>query len=141
MVIPDFMKNIFSLIALTFLFLNTTFAQNDLCVNAVTLTPGTSCSFTTGTFNGATITSPAPSCAASASQDVWFKFVATNPTNRIFLEGVFGLNHGFEVIEGNCTGTSVFCINNDGTGESEATLTNTFTVGQTYFISHANQDT
>ena len=134
MVIPDFMKNIFSLIALTFLFLNTTFAQNDLCDNAVTLIPSNACSFTTGSFNGATISSPAPSCAASASQDVWFKFVATNATNRIFLEGVFGLNHGFEVIEGTCAGNSIICVNTKGAEFSDLNLRNAYVVGQTYFI-------
>jgi hypothetical protein len=107
---------------------------NDLCANATAITPGATCNFTSSVFTGSSISTAAPTCAATASQDVWFQFVATNPTNRIFLEGVFGLNLGFEVFEGSCTGTSIVCANTNGSDFSELFLGNNFTVGQTYYI-------
>ncbi len=107
---------------------------NDDCSNAISLTPGITCSNTTGTFSGATITGAAPSCAPEALQDVWYKFTATNVTNGIYLNAVSGLNHGLEIRQGGCNGTVVGCKNDYFGGNGESYFNNNFIVGQEYYI-------
>jgi hypothetical protein len=118
------------------LFLNviSVFSQNDLCSNAIALTPNTNCVTTNGTFNGATISDAAPSCASSASQDVWYSFVATDPTMSVTVFPLNGLNVAFDLLESSCNGTSVVCVGQFGVGTAESYFNNNFTVGTTYFI-------
>ncbi len=108
--------------------------QNDLCENAIVLTPSSSCVFTNGTFNGATNSSPAPSCGVNSIQDVWYKFVATEKTISVFISATAGLNHGFEIIEGSCSGTSLRCINFAQAGNSESYSNNNYVIGETYYV-------
>ena len=107
---------------------------NDRCVNATTLTPGTACNYTIGTFSGAMMNGPIPSCGTSASQDVWYKFTATDSTMRISLDAVSGLNHGFEIIQGSCNGPVLQCVNNNGSSISEGYFYYDFIPGQVYYI-------
>jgi hypothetical protein len=107
---------------------------NDECVNAVTLTPGATCNYTTGTFSGMTISSTAPSCGASSIQDVWYQFTATDSTMSILLSAQSGLNHGFQIIQGSCNGTVVQCVNSNGSSLSESYFNNNFIPGQVYYI-------
>jgi hypothetical protein len=109
------------------------FGQDD-CATAVTLTPNAACNYTTGSFSGMTIGAPAPACATSASQDIWFKFTATDSTMRISLSATSGLNHGFEIIQGSCGGTVVQCVNSNGSGISEGYFNNNFIPGQLYYV-------
>jgi hypothetical protein len=107
---------------------------NDECSTAINLTPGNLCNEISGTFSGSTLSGNSPTCAAAASQDVWYRFVATEKTMGISLKAVGGLNHGFEVISGDCSGETVICVNNAGFGNTESFLGNNFTVGVTYYI-------
>ncbi|AWH86600.1 hypothetical protein HYN59_16450 [Flavobacterium album] len=107
---------------------------NDLCADAIPLTPGTTCSYTTGTFNGATITGVGPSCSSGASQDVWYKFTATDVTMSVGLNANSSLNHGFEIYQGGCSGTQVACTNAYPSGWGENYFNNNFIVGQEYHI-------
>lgn len=110
-------------------------AQNDLCSNAISITPSTSCNVVVGSFNGSTISGSAPNCATSASQDVWYSFVATDRMMGITLFGTANISNGFEVYENNCSGAMIICRNaNNATGSSESILYNNFTVGSTYLI-------
>src|SRR5690554_3119749 len=106
---------------------------NDDCANALTLTPNTTCNYTPGTFSGA---SRGPiSCETGDHQDVWFQFVATSETNKIAVTPPGGINYGFEIIEGSCTGTSMFCIDNFSNMSTHETFTSSsYTIGNTYFI-------
>ncbi|MEI8059876.1 MAG: hypothetical protein WCG67_06930, partial [Ferruginibacter sp.] len=61
---------------------------NDHCSGAVTLTPGTSCVNTSGTFINANPTAGLASCGNSASADVWYKFIATTNFPTITLSSV-----------------------------------------------------
>ncbi|AEA45322.1 hypothetical protein Fluta_3350 [Fluviicola taffensis DSM 16823] len=122
--------------SLSFIFIAsifTAFGQNE-CVNAVSLTPNTTCINTTGSFSGMTISSTAPFCAASATQDVWYTFIATDATMSITLGSVSGLNHGFELIQGGCGGTSLQCINASSSSFGENYFNNNFVPGQLYTI-------
>ena len=109
-------------------------SQNDECANAIELTPANTCNAVSGSFNGATRTSPQPACASSASQDVWYRFTATQATMSITVAPASGLNVAFEVLEGSCAGTSVNCIGQFGGGSTEFYFGNIFTIGTTYFV-------
>lgn len=118
-----------------FFIIISSFSQNDLCSNAIEITPTTTCDVVVGFFNGATISSTAPSCATSASQDVWYSFVATDKMMGITLFGTSGVSNGFEVYETNCNGSVIICRNaNNATGSGESILYNNFTVGVNYLI-------
>ncbi|WP_235498568.1 hypothetical protein, partial [Flavobacterium sp. Leaf359] len=58
---------------------------NDSCAAAVQLTPGTSCVDTVGTFSGSLLNGAAPTCANTSSQDVWYRFTATEQTMSVNL--------------------------------------------------------
>ena len=107
---------------------------NDECANAVTLTPNLACTYTYGSFSGMTISSAAPACGASSSQDIWYKFTATDVTMSITLSAETYLNHGFEIIQGGCGGTVLYCVNTVSAGYSEGYFNNNFVPGQVYYI-------
>ena len=107
---------------------------NDLCANAAELTPNNTCGLVYGTFSGALMDGGTPSCAASSSQDVWYKFTATATSMSVQLGGTSGLNHGFQVFQGSCNGTEVICRNQNGSGSGESASLTLLTIGQTYFI-------
>lgn len=111
------------------------YSQNDLCSNAISITPSSACNVTVGSFSGATINSAAPNCATSASQDVWYSFVATEEMMGITLFGTSGISNGFEVYENSCAGSLIICRNaNNTVGSGESILYNSFNVGTTYLL-------
>ncbi len=116
-------------------------AANDDCIDAISITPSVSpnCNYVTGSFSGAalgTIT-----CETGNHQDVWYQFVATAEIHRVTLAGTTGLNHGFELIDGSCSGSSMICVNSNGTGLSEMHTSDQFVIGNTYFIRVFNAQT
>ncbi len=127
------MKKFYTLIIFLFI-AHLSVGQNDLCANAIVLTPSSSCVFTNGSFSGATISSPAPSCGINAMQDVWYKFVATEQTISVFISATAGLNHGFEIMQGSCAGSSLKCINFNPSGNSESYSNNNYVIGETYYV-------
>ncbi len=127
------MVRIFTFITSLCLFTLSAFANDD-CSNAITLTPNTTCVNTSANFNAMTIVAPNPSCAASASQDMWFKFIATDSTMSIHLGSVSSLNHGFSILNGSCAGNVITCVNNSGAGFGESYFNNNFIPGTEYFI-------
>lgn len=128
------MKKIY-LLVISFFCVTSVHSQNDLCENAIALTPGSTCVTTQGSFSGSTISSPLPNCANSASQDVWYSFMATDKMMGITLFGTAGISNGFQVYESSCSGAVVICSNtNNASGSGESILYNNFTVGVTYLI-------
>ncbi|MBN8642926.1 MAG: T9SS type A sorting domain-containing protein [Flavobacteriales bacterium] len=109
-------------------------AQNDLCDNAIALSPSNNCNYVTGSFNGSSISTAPPSCTPNASQDVWYSFVATEQTIQITLQANSNVNHAFEVFQGSCTSNSLVCVNNNGISFGETYINNNFIVGQTYYV-------
>jgi len=107
--------------------------DNDLCANASVLIPGNACATTSGTFNGATLDGVS-TCNATASQDVWFQFEATNPTMSITLPSNSEIDLGMEIKTGSCSGASLGCINANAVNATERFTQNNFIVGETYFI-------
>ncbi|WP_333695715.1 hypothetical protein, partial [Flavobacterium sp.] len=107
---------------------------NDLCSGAIALTPNTNCVSTSGTFSGSSNTGTSTTCFANSLQDVWYSFVATDPTMSVSVTNGVNLNLGFEIITGSCSGTSFVCDNSSSSTTNEFYLNNNFTVGQTYYV-------
>lgn len=112
-------------------------AQNDLCSNAINLIPNTTCSSSSGNFANAQLDGNPSSCAPNASQDVWFKFTATDPTMYVEVSNSIniGLDVAMEIYSGDCNGTLITCKNETiATQGYEGYFNNNFVVGQTYYI-------
>ena len=106
---------------------------NDLCAGITTITSSTSCNYTTGNMYASTVTAltvAAPNCAATATQDVWYRFVAQthNPTITLSNVGADFQNARMQLLTA-CSGspTSLYC----GTNSIAA---NFLTPGTAYFI-------
>ncbi len=121
---------------LLFLVVENSFAQNDLCDNAIVLTPAIDITWygnsTLGTFIGATIGSPAPTCAPNSSQDVWYKFVATATLMTVSLQS-YNQNYGVQVFENSCSGAIMGCVNLQA-NQTDDFASNNFIVGNTYYV-------
>ncbi|MBX7202336.1 MAG: T9SS type A sorting domain-containing protein [Bacteroidia bacterium] len=116
-------------------------SANDECANAIAIQPGITCTPVIGSFAASTLSGNVPACAPSASQDIWFSFVATEITLNIQISAVSGLNHGFEIYFNNCAGDMIACVNNSGSGNSENYFNNNFIIGASYFIRVFNANT
>ncbi|TPD65386.1 T9SS type A sorting domain-containing protein [Flavobacterium microcysteis] len=114
---------------------------NDTCATAVVLTPNSSCVNTAGTFSGALLDGGVPSCAANSSQDVWYRFTATEQTMSIFVSRVdtsWFINFAMEIYEEGCNGNLFKCV---APNQNAATYFNSnFTVGRTYYVRLLNPD-
>ncbi|MFP9119353.1 hypothetical protein ACLI08_16310, partial [Flavobacterium sp. RNTU_13] len=106
---------------------------NDLCANATQLTPGTACTYTSGTFSGA-LNDGGTSCVATASQDVWYKFTATDPTMKVTVPAIYDLNHAIQIFQGGCNGSLFACANTSGQNGTETVFRNDFIPGQEYYV-------
>ena len=111
---------------------------NDLCTGAITLTPGATCSSTSGTLNLSTptVVAVASGCVAAGTYyDVWYSFVATAVTHTVTL-GSLGSSFTaprIQIFSGSCAGlVPVGCA-------SSTTLTQGgLGIGTTYFVRIAN---
>lgn len=108
--------------------------SNNICSNAQTIIPQSTCVNIPGTFSGSSMSTTSPNCASDATQDVWYQFLATSSTNLISLTASSGLNHGFEIYEGSCSGIMLHCVNNTGINAAETGIFNDFNIGTSYFI-------
>lgn len=120
---------------------------NDNCDYAATLTPSATCTPTSATTIGATISSPAADCIdVYGGNDVWFSFTAATALASIKVSNLQPSNSaadigevGFSVYGGNCSalGSSIACgfSNYFETDISDdPLLVSGLTVGQTYLI-------
>lgn len=107
---------------------------NDECSSATTLNVNATCSFTSGTTNGATGNSLA-GCSGTADDDVWYSFVATNSVQNITVNPLDNIDLVIQVYSGNCAGLLTNqCMDNTFTGQSETVNLVGLTAGQTYFV-------
>ncbi|MEO0045448.1 MAG: putative adhesin [Bacteroidota bacterium] len=110
---------------------------NDQCAGAITLTvnPTNTCTTsTTGTTIGADESQPA--CSGSADDDVWYQFIATNPTHAISVTPNTLYDAVFEVFEGTCVGglNSWSCNDTTAANAIEGGVISGLTVGATYYV-------
>jgi hypothetical protein len=109
---------------------------NDDCSGAVSLTPGTTCSNTSGTMDLATTTTGLPAgCESGGTHyDVWHKFVAASTYELISISslGANITNPELQLYSGSCGSlTSVAC------GTTSITATG-LTIGNTYYVRVSN---
>jgi len=108
---------------------------NDLCANATTLIPTSECNYIAGSFSGAMLNSTAPTCATTASQDVWYQFTATSETMSVYVERTsfnWDMYFALEIYEDSCTGNLFRC--RPSQLNSNNYYNNDFMVGKTYFL-------
>lgn len=112
---------------------------NDSCANAITIVPEVeTCSFSVkANFGGSTIGNPA-SCTPGASQDVWYKFVATNKMMLVSFSANNTIDVAVELYDGSCSGNLLICRNYNGLGASDGAFYNNFVIGNTYYLRAVN---
>jgi len=113
---------------------------NDEPCGAVPLTPGVTCSPTTGDVNLASQTKPYGSCDynyTSSSNDVWYSFVATNTSHLINVQGSADFQAVVQAYSGtSCSGTltSIGCYSASSTGSLASLQLTGLTVASTYYV-------
>ncbi len=131
------MKNGLFFILLFTSLLFKSYAQNDDCSTAISITSNTTsvCNQVVGNTAGAT-QSAEPACTGNNDDDVWYKFVASSTTCSLTLNASASFNAVLEVFSGSCGAlTSLFCVNNNPfVGGIETTHLTGLTIGNTYFI-------
>lgn len=127
---------IFIFLTLLTLQFNHAFAQpaNDVCVNAVTLTSSTTCSYTVVTAPGGTESIPGTTTPGTDDDDVWYKFTAQATTHVITVDGFNTYDPVVEIRSGACVGTGIQYVDASGVGGIETLTVNSLTVGNTYLI-------
>lgn len=97
------------------------YITNNECINADTLDvgkPGEACSSIEGRIQGATLSTSA--CVSSYTNDVWFKFKATESKHFITVTGATDFNPIIQFYPGDCNSTPLACENkNNSKGSSE----------------------
>lgn len=108
--------------------------SNDLCQNATVLLHSEACAPEYGTLLNSTISSTVPNCATNSSQDVWYQFVATEINLKINLNVYNGNDFGFQIFEGNCSGTLFSCYIRNPLVSFDGVTYNNFIIGETYYL-------
>lgn len=106
---------------------------NNQCAGAITLNQGTSCNPVNGTVAYATESQIA--CSGTANNDVWYSFTANTTGASITVNGSPSFDAVYEVFTGTCVNlTSLSCVDTGIEGETESSVLNNLTIGQTYYI-------
>lgn len=111
---------------------------NDGCLgsSAVLLPMSTTCTFTAATSCGAT-SSGFSSCSGTQDDDVFFRFVANATTALVSVSPSTGYDAAIQVLTGPC-GSGMqqvgSCMNNNGSGGTEALVVSGLTIGTQYFV-------
>jgi gliding motility-associated-like protein len=112
---------------------------NDECATAISITPSTSCSYTTYNNTGATASSgaPAPSCSSYSGGDVWFKVVVPLGGHLIIDTQTGGITDGgMAIYSGTCGALTEIQCNDDGSTNGAMPMIDAsgLTVGSTIYI-------
>ncbi|MDB5270939.1 MAG: C-terminal target protein [Hymenobacter sp.] len=117
--------------------------DNDECATATLLVAGTSAQPVDGSSNFGTVSTPAPTpttaCAVPVNQDVWYRFVATQPAHNVVVQIPDQGTILIDAFAGICAGfTRLACTNHlSSPGNLNATVTLPLTnlvAGQTYYV-------
>ncbi len=108
---------------------------NDDCSGAVALTVyGPVCGgAVTGNVAGATL-SLAATCAGTADDDVWYKFVATAAVHNITVVGSASFDAVVDLRSGACNGSNISCADVTASGGTEVINATGLVVGNTYYV-------
>ncbi len=126
---------------------NTTFTiciltapSNDEPCGAISLTPNTTCTPTTGNVALASQTYSAGSCSfITTARDVWYKFTATNTSHTVSVTGNGTFDPVIQAYTATNCSTSVVtisgsCVDATGAGGTETKLLTGLTIGVTYYV-------
>ena len=109
---------------------------NDDCMNAITLTVDSTCSYVQGTVLGATESTAPDTCGNFTSPnayDVWYKFVAGAADVEIKVKGSSSFDASL-ALKDSCNGSTITCVDATGSGATESIVTSGLTPGNTYYI-------
>ena len=115
----------------------TIFGQGDICSSATSLTPGTSCTYSTGDISGSLIQDlNNGTCTGNLNDDVYFQFTASEATMTVTVDGSSSFDAVLGVFSGTCAALIQEgpCIDNTGDGGIETQTFYGLTIGQTYYI-------
>ena len=110
-------------------------AQSNGCTGAVALTPGVTCSGTTGNISSTTYTADASAICGTPLYDGWYRFTATSDEATVIMSGIGTgfTNPRLQLLSGACGSlTSIACSYTSGTSQ----VINAFnlSIGTTYYI-------
>ncbi len=114
--------------------------DNDECAGAITLVPNTTCVTYSADVDGAPAGTslPAITCAGftgDASDDVWFKFVATAEDHTIIVSPSAQFDATVDLRAGTCGSTATIgCSEIGGSGGAETLNAAGLTIGETYYV-------
>ncbi|HYV94917.1 MAG TPA: T9SS type A sorting domain-containing protein [Chitinophagales bacterium] len=110
---------------------------NNDCANAIVLTPGASCNAIASSVSVSNSNNPflAP-CVGTATDDVWYRFVANNSSTQIIVTPTDGsMDPVVQLLSGTCGSfTSLYCQNSSGAGGAETLNAIGLTIGNTYYV-------
>src|ERR1035437_1736974 len=110
---------------------------NDNCSGAIALTPGATCTPTTGNVSGATQSLSSILCngfTGDANDDVWYKFTATSALHTITVAGSASFDPVVDVRSGACNGANINCADATGSGGTEVINLAGLSIGTTYYV-------
>ncbi len=106
---------------------------NDFCASAISLTSSTTCSYTSGSTTGATL-SLAGTCTGNGDDDVWYSFTAVATTHTVKVQSASGFDAVVDVRSGACSGTNLMCSDATAAAGLETANLTGLIVGSTYLI-------
>lgn len=106
---------------------------NDLCAQATSITSATTCTYTTGSTAGATL-SISGTCNGNGDDDVWYSFTAVATSHVVKVQAGAGFDAVIDVRSGACTGTNLSCTDATGAAGIETATLSGLTVGATYLV-------
>jgi hypothetical protein len=108
----------------------------DNCSNAILLNVDSTCNFSLGTVDGATMSGPADTCnnyASVTAFDVWYKFVAGASGQTITVKGSASFD-AVVSLRDSCSGPVIDCSDNTGSGGTERINNTSLIPGNTYYV-------
>ncbi|MFM7015415.1 MAG: hypothetical protein ACKOX3_03710, partial [Bacteroidota bacterium] len=123
------------LLIISLVFLNAAHAQDE-CATATTITPGTSCSYTTFDILGSfTKSASAPTTCSGANivDDGWAKFTATGTTSVVSYQNT-NRDAALWIYQGSCASLNYMTCADNVAGVGTEQITFTTVPGTTYFI-------
>jgi len=110
---------------------------NNDCANAIALIPGASCSYIASSVSaGNSSQGGVPACVGTANDDVWYRFIANNPSMQVTVAATDGtMDPVVQLLSGTCISfTSLYCQNATGVAGTETINAAGLTVGSAYYI-------
>lgn len=109
----------------------------DICSGAISLTPNTTCTPTTGSTTGATDNNETGDCTIGTENSVWYRFTATATSHVVTVDGIIGFDPVLNVISACGTITAPSggsCVDASGDGGVESTTLTGLTIGNSYYV-------